>query len=328
MHQGHPLFSKTEYPLVSVVERLLDLPGSATHALNILIWTDNRNQIVRDPAGRTFLEREVGYSSREETFINEIIERGHRWRYEKVYDASELVGWLQKRDFDALVIVAEDLRALALKAVHYLDKTHLGPKTVILGFPKRGLNSSYLYGVWSYLKTRHRLHLMRNFAYLNSSSSNPRYLPVVFENPTIELSVPIWKIEPEQITGEHVSNLFYRGVQEGQHLDYKRAECLKREQVRDLLKDMCAMANSGGGMILIGIRENEGRPKMPLRLGLQGVTKPDRELNRLGQIRASAFENSGPEISRGSIQIGQKLVIFIKIFPNVGPPMRPPPTKP
>jgi hypothetical protein len=184
-----PLFSKTDYPLVSVVDKLLKHPASSSARFNILIWADNRDRIVSEPRGREFLEYEVGYSSREEAFINEIGERGQRWRYEKVFYDSDVANWLQRKDFDALVIVGEDLRTLALKAVHYLDKIPQGPKTVILGFPKRDLDSSYLYGVWSYLRSRHRLHLMRNFAYLNSSKSNPKYLPIIFENPTIDLSM-------------------------------------------------------------------------------------------------------------------------------------------
>jgi hypothetical protein len=151
---------------------------------------------------------------------------------------------------------------------------------------------------------------MKDFAYLNSSKSNPKYLPIVFENPTIDLSVPIWKIEPEQITEKHIINLFQVGLHEGQHLDYKRAECLKKGNNEDLLKDMCAMANKGGGIILIGIKETDGRPLMPISLGLQGVSKPDKELTRLGQIRTSAFGTSGPEVSTGFLEVRQKLILY------------------
>src|SRR5258708_18330563 len=328
MRNGRPLFNKTDYPLVSVVDKLLNLPGSSSGDFNILVWADNRNRIVTEPRGRTFLEYEVGYSSKEEAFINEFGERGQRWRYEKVFYDSDVAKWLQKKDFDALVIIGEDIRTLAHKAVIYLDKIPQGPKTVIMGFPKRDLDSSYLYGVWSYLRSRHRLHLMKNFAYLNSSKSNPKYLPIVFEDPTIDLSVPIWKVEPEQITEKHIINLFQTGVHEGQHLDYKRADCLKKGKTGDLLKDMCAMANKGGGIILLGIKETDGRPLMPISLGLQGISKPDKELTRLGQIRTSAFGTSGPEVSTGFVEVRQKFILYIKVFDNVGAPMRPPPTKP
>lgn len=148
MPKGHPLFGKKEYPLFSVVDRLLDLPGAKSGKFNILIWADNRNRIETDPYGRTSLDYELGYSSKEEAFLNELALRGDRWRYEKVFDASDVANSFQKKHFDALVIIAEDLRALALKAVHYLDKIPQGPRTVILGFPKRDLDSSYLYGVW------------------------------------------------------------------------------------------------------------------------------------------------------------------------------------
>jgi hypothetical protein len=147
MRNGRPLFSKTDYPLISVVDKLLNLPGSSSGDFNILIWADNRNRIVTEPRGRTFLEYEVGYSSEEEAFINEFGERGQRWRYEKVFYDFDVAKWLQNKDFDALVILGEDLRTLAHKAVIYLDRIPQGPKTVIMGFPKRDLDSSYLYGV-------------------------------------------------------------------------------------------------------------------------------------------------------------------------------------
>ena len=285
MSNGTPLFNKTDYPLASVVDTLLNLPGSTSGEFNILIWADNKNRIVTEPRGRAFIEYEVGYSSKEEAFLIELGERGERWRYEKVFYHSDVANWLQKKRFDALLIMGEDLRALALKAVHYLDKVPQGPKTVILGFPKRDLNSSYLYGVWSYLRSRHRLHLMRNFAYLNSSKSNLKYLPIIFEKPETDFSVPIWKVEPERITDKHILNLFHTQVPEGQYLDYKRTDCLKKGNTKDLLKDMCAMANKGGGIMLIGIKEIDGRPLTPISLGLQNVSKPDKELTRLGQIK-------------------------------------------
>jgi hypothetical protein len=37
MPKGNPLFGKKEYPLFSVVDRLLDLPGAKSGKFNILI---------------------------------------------------------------------------------------------------------------------------------------------------------------------------------------------------------------------------------------------------------------------------------------------------
>jgi hypothetical protein len=59
--------------------------------------------------------------------------------------------------------------------------------------------------------------------------------------------VPIWKIEAEQIAEKHILHLFQAGVHEGQYLDYKRADILKKGNTKELLKDICAMANKGGG---------------------------------------------------------------------------------
>jgi hypothetical protein len=109
-------------------------------------WADNRNRIETDPYGRTSLDYEVGYSSKEEAFLNELALRGDRWRYETVFDASDVANSFQKKHFDALVIIAEDLRALALKAVHYLDKIPQGPKTRNTGISETG--SGFFLPLW------------------------------------------------------------------------------------------------------------------------------------------------------------------------------------
>jgi hypothetical protein len=41
-------------------------------------------------------------------------------------------------------------------------------------------------------------------------------------------------------------------------------------------------------------------------------------------MRTSAFGTSGPEVLTGFVEVRQKHIIYIKIFENVGTPMRPP----
>jgi len=83
------------------------------------------------------------------------------------------------------------------------------------------------------------------------------------------------------------------------------------------------MANSGGGVILVGIKEIDGRPLEPLRLGLQNVSKPDQQINRLTQMLTTEFGNLGPPKEIRSIEVMKKNVVLIKIFPTVTGFLRP-----
>jgi predicted HTH transcriptional regulator len=62
----------------------------------------------------------------------------------------------------------------------------------------------------------------------------------------------------------YLNEQFVRGnIQESQSLDYKdsRALCKQSADKTELCKDVSAFANSGGGMIIYGIRENEHNPE-------------------------------------------------------------------
>ena len=153
--------------------------------------------------------------------------------------------------------MGEGLSNLALKAVHYLEKIEAGPKTVIIGFHNRAFHPAEFYGVWRYLESCGRLHLLRNFAHLLTSRSNRKYLPVIYERKIIDPTIPIWECDFEDIADQHILRLFTEQIEEGQHLDYKREDSLTDKKARKgLLKDFCAMANSGGGVLLIGIKES------------------------------------------------------------------------
>jgi Putative DNA-binding domain len=47
---------------------------------------------------------------------------------------------------------------------------------------------------------------------------------------------------------------------------------------KGLLKDFCAMANSGGGILLIGIKDRDCRPLPPPKAGLQNITKSGKHI--------------------------------------------------
>jgi hypothetical protein len=215
--KGLPLFGKTDYPLRSVVDCLLQLPQSRDANFKLLIWTEDNKGFAQYPVGRKVFEEEFGYSSKEEAFFNECEKRGNRWRKEIASDYSSLNAYLQEDRFYALVIVGESLSNLALKAVHYLEKIEAGPKRVIIGFHNRDLHPAEFYGVWRYLERCGRLHLLRNFAYLLTSRSNRKYLPVIYERKIVDPRIPIWECDFEDIADQHVLRLFTEQIEEGQH---------------------------------------------------------------------------------------------------------------
>lgn len=54
--------------------------------------------------------------------------------------------------------------------------------------------------------------------------------------------------------------LIANGVQESLHLDYKASAALSTEKKADISKDVSALANSDGGIIVYGIAEKDGEP--------------------------------------------------------------------
>jgi hypothetical protein len=239
------------------------------------------NRRVREPdqEGQSVAEREFGYSTKEQLFLNECISRGDRWRHDVVSDHSAITDSLQKEQYQAVVICGEDLNSLASRAIYYFDRIPIGPKTVILAFQNRPIEPSHLYRLWSFLKGQNRLHLLKNMAYLNSSPSCRKYLPVIYDKQSFDPKEPIWHIALDQIIKDHILALFSGGVEEGEKIDYKESGCLSsKADTAELLKDFAAMANASGGIIIIGIRDSDGRPAHPLKAGLQSIRNVDQQI--------------------------------------------------
>jgi len=57
-----------------------------------------------------------------------------------------------------------------------------------------------------------------------------------------------------------IENLIALGIPESVHLDYKRSPGLLAKDVLALTKDVTALANAAGGVILFGVAETNGRP--------------------------------------------------------------------
>jgi hypothetical protein len=284
------------------------------------LWTEDRKGFQEYHEGRSIAEVEFGYSTKEELFLNECTSRGDRWRYDIVSEHSSLWGFLRKQHYQALVVCGEDLVSLASRAIYYFDRVPLGPKTVILAFQNRLIEHSHLYRLWSFLKGQNRLHLLKNLAYLNSSPSNRKFLPVIYDKPSFDPNQPIWDVALDQITKDHIHDLFGRGVEEGENIDYKQSGCLSsKADLVELLKDFAAMANATGGIIIVGIRESDGRPAYPIKPALQSIRNVDRQINRLYQSISTHFGEVAPKVEMRSLDVLTKRLLLIKVFQSVEP---------
>jgi predicted HTH transcriptional regulator len=80
------------------------------------------------------------------------------------------------------------------------------------------------------------------------------------------------------------------------------------------LKDFAAMANASGGILIIGIRDADGRPLLPLKSGLQSVRNVDQQINSLHQLVSTHFGEVPPKLEMRSIGVLNKRLLLVKVF--------------
>jgi predicted HTH transcriptional regulator len=159
-----------------------------------------------------------------------------------------------------------------------------------------------------------------NLAYLNSSPSNRKFYRSFTKGRVSTPNQPIWQVPLDQIIKDHIHLLFSRGVEEGDNLDYKEIGCLSsKPDTTDLLKDCAAMANASGGIILVGIRESDGRPIHPQRVGVRNIRKPDQQINRLLQMISTRYEKAASNFKIRSVEVLERRLLLIKVFHSVEP---------
>jgi hypothetical protein len=126
---GIHLFGHRDYPLISTVDALIALSRSVrSHPFGFLLWTEDRKGFQQYHEGQSIAEIEFGYSTKEQLFFNECTSRGDRWRHDIVSDHATLLGFLRKKEYQAVVICGEDLTSLASRAIYYFDRIPLGPR--------------------------------------------------------------------------------------------------------------------------------------------------------------------------------------------------------
>ncbi len=93
----------------------------------------------------------------------------------------------------------------------------------------------------------------------------------------------IFGTELVDLTEEHIGRALGAGVEEAQDLDFKREMYGGSDRdKRDLATDVAAIANANGGLLIIGIDEEDGRAA-----GSNPVPLTEREAMRLESIVAS-----------------------------------------
>jgi predicted HTH transcriptional regulator len=79
------------------------------------------------------------------------------------------------------------------------------------------------------------------------------------------------------------------------------------------------MANASGGIIIVGIRESDGRPVHPLKASLQSIRNVDQQINRLHQLISSHFGAAAPKVEIRSVEVLTKRLLLIKVFQIIEP---------
>jgi hypothetical protein len=86
-------------------------------------------------------------------------------------------------------------------------------------------------------------------------------------------------------TIEELKELIKNGVEESQQLEYKAAQALSnRDVLKDIAKDVSAMANASGGVIIYGIKEHSSADKKHLPESITPIQRADFSKERLEQI--------------------------------------------
>jgi hypothetical protein len=101
-------------------------------------------------------------------------------------------------------------------------------------------------------------------------SSRHRYLGVggsVVPLPAAPAVRALLGCEPHEATADHVRRLLAAEVRENDWLNYKRA------LPRDVAKSVAVLANAAGGVLIIGIHEEEGS-RRPLLVGCPDPARP------------------------------------------------------
>lgn len=114
----------------------------------------------------------------------------------------------------------------------------------------------------------------------------------------------------EALTAVAVEALYTRQAMEGPRLDYKQALLPLNDQSKfELLKDVCALANSEGGHLVYGIaQDDDGRPAKLLPFELNGV---DELHNHIDTLLNDLIQERIPGLRHRAIEAGEGRFYYI-----------------
>lgn len=115
--------------------------------------------------------------------------------------------------------------------------------------------------------------------------------------------------EKETYSETDILQLIESGAEEGLNLEFKQAEAI--EDTKEIAKDVAAMANAGGGILIYGIEEQEHRAYAVSYIDGDKYSK-----ERLDQIISGNISRPIPEVKIYPIRLGgdlQKTVYIVKI---------------
>lgn len=114
---------------------------------------------------------------------------------------------------------------------------------------------------------------------------------------------------------ESIEQLISNQVQEHLNLEYKRADALRKGKEDEITKDVSAMANSDGGVIIYGIKETGKEDEAKLPEGMDPINHAEFSRERLDQI----INNIRPKIDGiiiTPVLVNEKQVIYVVDIPK------------
>lgn len=115
---------------------------------------------------------------------------------------------------------------------------------------------------------------------------------------------------------EYLQNLIENQIEESLHLDYKAAKALgkQNDKTSEITKDVSAMANSDGGVLIYGIKEDEDKRHLPK--DIDSIKRKDFPKEWLEQTIQEKIQPRISGVQIFSISVGEEDVVYIVEIPK------------